>query len=158
MVYTREIIRAKLVASYQHDLSPRILLLDCLNKVLIVSTSGGVVALSIAIVAFLVSIPTQDYALLIDPVLTKGGGSIDTHVTIKNIGRQPITNVRVDYGVQTKPDLISILNPGERIELSPPQGSDLNVIKVTADDGIDIVQPYRTPMSAPMIGNGGFSQ
>ncbi|HUL51648.1 MAG TPA: hypothetical protein VLT10_00070 [Verrucomicrobiae bacterium] len=120
---------------------------------------GGIAAISIVIVfVFLASTPTKDFALFVDPVITKGGGSTDTHVTIKNVGRQPITHMIIDYGGQTSPDKISILDPGQRVVLSPPQGSDLNEVKVTADDGIDIVQPYRTPVSAPLIGNGGFSQ
>ena len=129
-----------------------------MKKSVIILIGGGIVAASAIVFAILASTPTQDYALFVDPILTKGGGSTDTHVTLKNIGRLPITNVRVDYGSQTKPDLIPILNPGERLDLSPPQGSDLNVVKVTADNGIDLIQPYRTPVSAPLIGNGGFSQ
>ena len=124
----------------------------------IVSVGSGAAAIAVVVLAFLVSSPTQDYALFVDPVLTKGGGSTDTHVTIKNTGKQPLTNVKVDYGGQTKPDLIPLLNPRERVILSPPAGSDLNQVRVTADDGINIIQPYRTPVSAPMIGNGGFSQ
>jgi len=42
--------------------------------------------------------------------------------------------------------------------LSPPDGSDLSQVRVTANDGIDIVQPYRSPLNAPLIGNGGFGQ
>ena len=125
---------------------------------MIASIGGAIAAVSMSILVFFYLTPTQDYALSVDPVLTKGGGSTDTHVTIKNIGRQPVTNVRVDYGAQTKPDFIPVIAPGERMILSPPAGSDLSQVKVTADNGIDIVEPYRTPVSAPLIGNGGFSQ
>ena len=131
---------------------------SCLKKRSIIVYLGGAAAVLLALLAIFASNPSQDYALSVDPVLTKGGGSTDTHVTIKNIGRQPLTNVKVDYGGQTKPDMIPVMDPGGRVILSPPPGSDLSEVKVTADDGIDIVQPYRTPVSAPMIGNGGFSQ
>lgn len=63
----------------------------------------------------------------------------------------PITNVKVDYGNQVKPDLIPIINLGDRIMLSPPDGSDLSQVRVTADNGIDIVEPYRSPANAPLI-------
>lgn len=129
-----------------------------MKKSAIIPIGGSIVAALVIVFLILTSTPTKDYALFVDPILTKGGDPTDTHVTTKNIGRQPITNMKVDYGGQTKPDLIPILNPGEKIDLSPPQGSDLEVIKVTADNGIDLAQPYRTPVSAPMIGNGGFSQ
>lgn len=119
------------------------------------SVGGGAVAIAIIFV-FLASFPTQDYALSVDPVISKGDFGTYTHVTIKNTGRQPVTNVKVDYGNQVKPDLIPAINPGDRIMLSPPDGSDLSQVKVTADNGIDIVEPYRSPANAPMIGNGGF--
>jgi hypothetical protein len=98
------------------------------------------------------------YALSVDPVISKGDFGTYTHVIIKNTGRQPVTNVKVDYGSQAKPDLIPVINPGERIMLSPPDGSDLSQVRVTADGGIDIVEQYRSPTNAPMIGNGGFGQ
>ncbi len=129
-----------------------------MKKHILISIGGGLAAALVIIFVIISNTPTQDYALFVDPIITKGGGSTDTHVTIKNIGRQPVTNIVIDYGAQTKPDNISILNPGERIDLSPPQGSNLDVVKVTADNGVNIIQPYRTPVSAPNIGNGGFSQ
>jgi hypothetical protein len=129
-----------------------------LKKVLVIaSVVGGMIAVSVAVLAFLATNPTQDYALSVDPVLVKGGGGTETHVTIKNTGKQPVTNVRVDYGGQ-KQDLIPVINPGQKIILSPPDGSSLIQVNVTADDGINIVQPYRTPVNAPLIGNGGFGQ
>lgn len=124
---------------------------------MIASVSGSVVV-SVAVLVFLASNPTQDYALSVDPVLAKGYTGTETHVTIKNTGKQPLTDVKVYYGGQVKPDFIPILNPGEKIILSPPDGSDLNQVRVTADGGINIVQPYRTPVNAPLIGNGGFGQ
>lgn len=124
----------------------------------ITSVSGGIIVLSIVALAFFVANPTKDYALSVDPVLVKGGGGTETHVTITNTGKQPVTNVKVDYGMQTKQDLIPVINPGQKIFLSPPDGSSLIQVSVTADDGIDIVQPYRTLVNAPLIGNGGFGQ
>lgn len=118
----------------------------------------GAIAVTVVVLLFLVSTPTQDYALSVDAVISKGDFGIYTHVIIKNIGRQPVTNVKVDYGNQAKPDLIPVINQGERIMLSPPDGSDLSQVKVTADGGIDIVEQYRSPVNAPMIGNGGFGQ
>ncbi len=129
-----------------------------MNKVVIISVGGVAVAVSVLVFTFLIPYPTQDYAVSVDPVLSKGPGGTYTHVTIKNTGRQPVTNLKVNYGGQTKPDLIPVINPGEKIMLSPPDGSDLTQVIVTADNGIDIVQPYRTPLSAPLIGNAGFGQ
>lgn len=123
-----------------------------------ISAGVGTAAIAIIIFVFLVQFPTKDYALSVDPVISQGDFGTYTHVTIKNTGRQPVTNVTVDYGNHVKPDIIPVLNPGDRIMLSPPDGSDLSQVRVTADNGIDIVEPYRSPLSAPMIGNGGFGQ
>jgi len=119
---------------------------------------GGIVAVLVAATAFFASYPAQDYAISVDPLLSKGPGGTYTHVTIKNTGKQPLTNVKIDYGGTTKPEFIPVLIPGEKIMLSPPDGSDLGQVRVTADDGIDIAQPYRSPLNAPLIGNGGFGQ
>jgi uncharacterized membrane protein len=129
-----------------------------LKKILVIaSVSGSALAISVAVLAFMAANPTQDYALSVDPVLVKGGGGTETHVTIKNTGKHPVTNVKIDYGGK-KQDLIPVINPGQKIILSPPDGSGLIQVNVTADDGINIVAPYRTPVNAPLIGNGGFGQ
>lgn len=120
--------------------------------------SGGIVTILVAVLAFFVSNPAQDYAISVDPVLSKGPGGTYTHVTIKNTGKQPLTNVKVDYGGLTRPEFIPVLTPDEKMMLSPPDGSDLSQVRVTANDGIDTVQPYRSPLNAPLIGNGGFGQ
>lgn len=80
----------------------------------------------------------------------------ETHVAIKNTGADSLTNVTVYYGGTTKPDVIPVLHPGEKIYLSPPRGSDLNVVKVTTNEGIDVTQPYKTPVSVPFVGNSGY--
>ena len=46
-------------------------------------------------------------------------------MAIKNIGMNALTNVLVYYGGTAKSDTIPILNPGEKISLSPPDGSEL---------------------------------
>jgi hypothetical protein len=120
------------------------------------SVCGGIVA--IVLLFLFVSTPTQDYALSVDAVISKGDFGTYPHVFVKNTGRQTVTNVRVDYGNQAKPDLIPVINPGDRIMLSPPDRSDMSQVRVTADRGIDIVQQYRSPTNAPLIGNGGFGQ
>ena len=118
---------------------------------------GGLVAIVIFLVFnFLLVTPTQKYDISVDPILIKDSMGSETHVTIKNTGTDVLTNIRVDYGGTTKPDVIPTLNPGEKISLSPPVGSDLTTVRVTTDQGIDIIQPYREPASAPFIGNSGY--
>ncbi|MGI0087703.1 MAG: hypothetical protein ACREBI_07045 [Nitrosotalea sp.] len=124
------------------------------KKLIAVAISAAIVV--IGSVYFLLLTPSKEYALSVNPIISTGQFGTYTHVTIKNIGRQSVTNVRVDYGINTKPDLIPAINPGERIILSPPSGSDLLQVRVTADRGIDIVVPYNRPTSGPLVGIGGL--
>ncbi len=118
----------------------------------------GASAVIVTVIYFSILTPTQDHALSVNPIISRGDFGTYTHVVVKNIGRQPVTNIKVDYGNQSRPDFIPVLNPGERVMLSPPDGSDLSQVRVTADGGIDIVEQYMNPTNAPMIGNGGFGQ
>jgi len=114
-----------------------------LKKIFIISVGVAVTAIAVIIFVFVAPFPTQDYAVSVDPVVSTGDFGTYTHVIIKNTGRQPVTNVKVDYGSQVKPDLIPIIEPGDRIMLSPPDGSDLSQVKVTADNDINVVKLYR---------------
>lgn len=99
---------------------------------------------------------TEKYNIAVDPIIIKDEMGTETHVSIKNTGRNPLTNIVVHYGGTTKPDIIPILNPGEKVSLSPPDGSELNNVRVTTDQGIDIVKEYRTPASISFVGNSGY--
>jgi hypothetical protein len=60
--------------------------------------------------------------------------------------------VTVFYGV--KNETIQTINPGEKISLSPPEGSNSNVVRIIADNGINITAGYRTPIKMPgMMGS-----
>jgi len=100
--------------------------------------------------------PSEKYDISVDPIIVKDDMGTEIHVAIKNTGMNTLTNVTVIYGGTAKSDVIPSLNPGEKISLSPPQGSDLSYVRVTTNEGIDITQPYRTPASAPFVGNSGF--
>lgn len=118
---------------------------------------GGLGAIVLFLVFnFLITAPTQKYDVSVDPIIVRDSMGTETHVSIKNTGMEALTNVKVDYGGTARPDLISLLGPGEKISLSPPSGSDLTSVRVTADHGIDVTQKYREPASAPFIGNSGY--
>ena len=128
------------------------------NRVLTIIIGGGLSALGAFLVLTFLPIipPSEKYDISLDPIIVKDDMGTEVHVAIKNTGMDPLTNVTVIYGGPTKPDIIPVLNPGEKISLSPPQGSDLNQVRVTSDQGIDVTQPYRTPASAPFVGNSGY--
>ncbi|HJW19457.1 MAG TPA: hypothetical protein VJ571_02730 [Candidatus Nitrosotalea sp.] len=120
---------------------------------------GGCFALVIALflAIFLPVIPiSEKYSMSVDPIIVKDDMGTETHVAIRNTGTNSLTNIVVEYGGSTKPDVIPVLNPGEKISLSPPDGSVLNEVQVTADQGINITKEYRTPASISFVGNSGY--
>jgi hypothetical protein len=109
------------------------------------------------LVIFLPIIPiSEKYSISVDPIIVKDDMGTETHVAIRNTGTNALTNIVVEYGGSTKPDIIPILNPGEKVSLSPPDGSALNEVQVTTDQGINITKEYRTPASISFVGNSGF--
>lgn len=123
-----------------------------MRTILIVALAAGIIAVTlIAIVAS--TIPTKDYDLSVDALKDEQSLFTNARVLIKNTGRLPLTNILVDYGTEKEP-LIAILQPGKTIPLSPPEGTLLDTVTVTADPDIVIVQEYRAPIKLPgMIGS-----
>lgn len=114
----------------------------------------GIVTVTIAVILLIALRPTEEYAVFLDPFKDKQTLVTDTHVTVQNVGRDPLTNVKVDYGGSSKPDLIPLLKPGEKVILSPPAGSNLLEVTVTTDQGVNVTKPYRTPINMPgMMGS-----
>jgi archaellum component FlaF (FlaF/FlaG flagellin family) len=94
----------------------------------------------------------NDFALDIDALKEQQSLFTHTRVTITNTGKQPLTNINVNYG--NKSETVSLLEPGQSYPLSPPAGSNLQRIIVTSDQGINITKEYRTPITMPgMMGS-----
>ena len=94
----------------------------------------------------------NDFDLDIDALKEEQSLFIHTRVTITNTGKQPLTNIKVNYGNKT--ETVSLLEPGQSFPLSPPAGSSLQRIIVTSDQGINITKEYRTPIKMPgMMGS-----
>lgn len=128
------------------------------NSFFIPVFGGGVSVIIIFLVSNFLPLTTtsEKYSIMVDPIIIQDEMGTETHVTIKNTGTNTLTNIVVNYGGTTKPDIISKLDSGEKISLSPPVGSELNVVKVTTNEGIDITKAYRTPTSASFVGNSGY--
>ena len=119
---------------------------------LIVIIAAGIIAVAL-IAMFASSLPTKDYDLSVDALKDEQSLFTNARVVIKNTGRLPLTNVLVDYGSNREPP-VDVLQPGETLTLSPPEGVQLDQVTVTAKPSIHIVQPYRTPWKLPgMIGS-----
>jgi hypothetical protein len=119
---------------------------------IIVIIAAGIVAVAL-IAMFASTLPTKDYDLSVDALKDEQSLFTNARVVIKNTGRLPLTNVLVDYGSDREPP-IDVLQPGETLTLSPPEGVQLDQVTVTAKPSIQIVQPYRAPWKLPgMIGS-----
>jgi hypothetical protein len=123
-----------------------------MRLVFVVAIAAGIVAF--AMIAMLASaLPTKDYDLSVDALKDEQSLFVSARVIVKNTGKLPLTNVLVDYGGQKEP-VIPTLEPGQTMNFSPPEGTQLDHVTVTAEPGIKKVQPYRTPIKLPgMIGS-----
>ena len=94
----------------------------------------------------------KDYDLQVDALKETQSLFTHTRVSLTNTGKQPLTNIQVNYGNKT--ETIKSLEPGQSYPLSPPAGSDLQKIIVTSEEGINITKEYRTPIKMPgMMGS-----
>ena len=94
----------------------------------------------------------NDYDLEIDALKEEQSLFTHTRVTITNTGKQPLTNIKVNYGNAS--ETVALLESGHSYPLSPPAGSNLERIIVTSDQGINITKEYRTPIKMPgMMGS-----
>ena len=94
----------------------------------------------------------NEFDLEIDALKEEQSLFTHTRATITNTGKQPLTDIKVNYG--NKSETIKSLEPGQSFPLSPPAGSDLQKIIVTSDQGINITKEYRTPIKMPgMMGS-----
>ena len=119
---------------------------------LIVMIAAGIIAVAL-IAMFASTLPTKDYDLSVDALKDEQSLFTNARVVVKNTGRLPLTNILIDYGSNREPT-IDILQPGDTLNLSPPEGVQLDHVRVTAEPSIDIVQSYRTPWKLPgMIGS-----
>jgi hypothetical protein len=125
------------------------------NTLIGISTAAGVSMVAFVVLLFFPIQPPQQYAIFLNPVIEKGNVGTEIHVTIKNIGRDALTNVKIDYGPGSKYDLIPILNPGEKITTSPSNVDESNGVTITTDQGVTVSKEYVSPIALPgMAGNG----
>jgi hypothetical protein len=99
------------------------------------------------------SILIQDYDIFVDPIIDKQNLFDIGRVTIQNTGLKPITNIRVNFGDGDTLDL-KILEPGDKILLSPPSENSMEFVMVSADNEIFVSKAYRTlPKMVGMMGS-----
>ena len=116
----------------------------------------GVIAILGIVVGLFVSkgvISSEQYEIFVDPFKDKQDLFVMARVTIQNVGNQPLTNVRANFGGGDIQEL-GTLTPGQKIIVSPPPDNALEFVMVTADEGIFVSKAYRTPTKMPgMMGS-----
>ena len=90
------------------------------------------------------SVPTQDYDIFVDPIIDKQNLFDIGRVTIQNTGLKPLTNIHINFGDGDTMDL-KILEPGDKILLSPPSENHMEFVMISADNDIFVSKAYRTP-------------
>ena len=99
------------------------------------------------------SVPTQDYAIFVDPIIDEQNLFEVGRVTIQNTGLKPLTNIRVNFGDGDTLDLQK-LDPGDKILLSPPPENSMQYVQVTADNDVFVSKAYRSmPKMVGMMGS-----
>jgi hypothetical protein len=112
---------------------------------------GTVTAIMVGLYLFS-TIPTENYSLDVDPMKDEQSLFINARVVLTNTGKLPVTNLLVDYGSTS--ESISRLDPGQKVSLSPPSGSNLDRVIVSTDEGLNVTKEYRKPLKLPgMIGS-----
>ena len=122
-------------------------------RVMIIMLAVTIIFAVTLITILLISIiPTKDYSIDVDAMKDEQSLFVNARITLTNTGRQPLTDVVVYYG--NRSESIKMINPGEKIYLSPPEGSRLDIVEVTAKEGIKVAKEYRKPIKLPgMIGS-----
>ena len=90
------------------------------------------------------SVPTQDYDIFVDPIIDKQNLFDIGRVTIQNTGSRPLTNIHINFGDGDTLDL-KILEPGDKILLSPPSENSMEFVMISADNDVFVSKAYRTP-------------
>ncbi|HVX02722.1 MAG TPA: hypothetical protein VHA09_06175 [Nitrososphaera sp.] len=118
----------------------------------VVAIACGIVVAAVSAI-YASQVPTQDYSLSVDALKDQQTLFTSARIILSNTGRMPLTNVVVDYG-ENATERVGTMEPGYKTTVSPPDGAQLTTVIVTADPGIKIVQPYRSPIKLPgMMGS-----
>ena len=119
--------------------------------------SGVAAAIILKILVFSVfSITKEKYAIDVQAVKDEEDLFNTARVAITNTGKFTLTNVIVNYGAvgnnnnnNNKFDKIALLQPGQKVWLSPPSNVPIKSIRITTDQGISVIKQYTNTFKIP---------
>jgi len=111
---------------------------------IVIASSIGAMTVFFGLDLIKFSVPTQDYEIFVDPIIDRQNLFDIGRVTIQNIGSKPLTNIHINFGDGDTLDL-KILEPGDKILLSPPSENSMEFVMISADNDIFVSKAYRTP-------------
>jgi hypothetical protein len=122
-------------------------------RLMVIMAAGLGTVTAIMVGLFLFStIPTENYSLDVDAMKDEQSLFINARVVLTNTGKVSLTDLLVDYGSTT--ESVSRLDPGQKVSLSPPSGSNLDKVIVSTNEGLNVTKEYRKPLKLPgMIGS-----
>ncbi len=124
----------------------QILLLGGVGIIVILGIVAGL-SVSKGVISF------EEYEIFVDPFKDEQDLFVMARVIIQNVGNQPLTNVRANFGGGDIQELGTLI-PGQKIIISPPPDNALEFVMVTAEEGIFVNKAYRTPIKMPgMMGS-----
>ncbi len=112
--------------------------------IIVIAAGTGIMAIFFGSEVVKMSVPTQDYDIFVDPIIDKQNLFDIGRVTIQNTGSKPLTNIHINFGDGDTLDL-KILEPGDKILLSPPSENSMEFVMISADNDIFVSKAYRTP-------------
>ena len=116
----------------------------------------GVIAILSIVVGISVSkgvVASEAYDIFVDPFKDEQDLFVMARATIQNIGTQPLTNVRANFGGGDIQELGTLV-PGQKILISPSPENEMEFVMVTSNEGILVNKAYRTPTKMPgMMGS-----
>ncbi|MGH9879042.1 MAG: hypothetical protein ACRD5H_15540 [Nitrososphaerales archaeon] len=118
---------------------------------------GGAAAGGVAILVMFLSLQqysSEEYALDVDAFRDQADLIGFSRVILTNTGHSTLTNIVIDFGDHR--ETLPKLTPGQKIMVSPKDGTEPDHVTVTADNGIHITKEFRSAPKAPgMIGGMG---
>ena len=120
--------------------------------------SGVAAAIILTILVFSVfSVAKEKYAIDVQAVKDEEDLFDSARVAITNTGKLPLTNVIVNYGAagsnnnNNKFDKIALLQPGQKVWLSPPSNVPIKSIRITTDQGVTVTKQYASTLKIPGV-------